>query len=99
MAQILGGILAVYLLTLLFNFIFKKIRKTDTKLQRIISICIAIILASTIYTYNGLSMQQASEEIFYGIVAYIIGGIVVAITMLRKKKSNKDIKPDEKKSL
>lgn len=81
--EILGGIIGVYLLTLLFNFVFKKIRKIDTKMQRIVSVFIATILA--ISTYCGLSIRGANEDIFYSIVAYIISGIVIAIKMLRTK--------------
>ena len=80
MGQLLGGIVAIFLLSLLFNVILK---------QRVISVLVAVIFGSSIYIYNGLSSNQSINEIIIGVVVYIIGGGVILPYMLTKSKPPK----------
>ena len=89
MGQLLGGIVGIFLFSLLFNFIFKKIRKVDTKKQRATSVLVAVIFGSSVWTYNGLSSNQPISEIIIGVVVYIIGGGFTLPYMLAKGKSPK----------
>lgn len=88
MAQILGGISGVFLFTIFFNFIIRKIRHSDTAKQRLaITICVTI-LSMIVNTSNLRKIGVNLNEILDGIVIYILGGVFTSyIFALRLKKS------------
>lgn len=75
MAQILGGITGVFLFTIFFNFIIRKIKHSDTTKQRlVITICVTI-LSMIVNTSNLRKIGVNLNEILDGIVIYILGGV------------------------
>ena len=90
MGELVGGISAIWCLSLLINFITKKIKKEEEKREtRLISTIGAVLVAIVIYTFSGLSLGIVNlTYIKIGIIVYSIGGVVIYFAYVRRLKKN-----------
>jgi len=90
MGKLVGGTLAIWCLSLLINFITKKIKKEEEKRKtRLISTIGAVIFAIVVYTFSGLSLEIVNPEyIKTGVIIYSIGGIVIYFLYVKRFKEN-----------
>ena len=87
MAQILGGIIGVYLFSILINFITKKIRHSESTRQRLIITLIVAISSIIINTSNLRSLGVGVNEILDGVFIYILGAIVTSYLFALKLRN------------
>lgn len=88
MGELVGGIAAIWCLSLLINFITKRIKKEEEKREtRLVSTVAAVLVAIVICTFSGLSLEIVDPtRIKVGISVYLIGGVVIYFVYVRRFK-------------
>ena len=90
MGELVGGISAIWCLSLLINFITKKIKKEEEKREtRLVSTVEAVLVAIVISTFSRLSLEIINPtRIKVGVIVYLIGGVVIYFAYVRRLKKN-----------
>jgi Ca2+/Na+ antiporter len=87
MGQLLGGIVAIWWLSLLINFIIMKSKKQESRETRLNATISAVLIAVVISTFLELMSEVSTREDIMGhIIAYSIGGVVIYFTYVRRFK-------------
>ena len=91
MGQLLGGIVAIWWLSLLINFIIMQTKKQESRETRLTATISAVLFAVVVSTFVNLSSEVVTTtDIMGSIIAYLVGGVVIYFSYVRRFKNSKD---------
>ncbi len=81
-AQLIGGVIGIWWLSMFINFCIIKIKKYENKRTRLIATILAVIFAEILWILTSPSGQNVS-----GSISYLVGGIIIYFSYVRQKTS------------